>query len=250
MFAKAFEPINASELPEIVSVLSFDQSANAPAPICVTVLGTVSRSIVALPAKTLLPTAAMPAPNVILAMAGLFLNAPLPSVVSWSGNTSDVSAQLAKAEAPRLFTPVPSVAEASAEHPSNALAPISVTEFGMVMAASFTHPAKHPVGMEVILLSDAEVRETQLLKARSPSVSAETDACARPLPAKASVPIVFTLFKAISVNAVQPLNAFAPTAVTLEGMFTAARAVQPSNVSAPISATPVGITVSVNADNL
>ena len=117
-------PIEVSVLPEMVNLVSFDQSEKEPAPIVMIVFGMVRFSIASFVAKALSLMAVRPAPNWSVAILGLLLKAPSPSVVTLSGRASAVRPQSAKARSPRVVTPEPNVRVASLEQPSKALAPI------------------------------------------------------------------------------------------------------------------------------
>ena len=246
-FSKALLPIEASASPETVSVLSFDQPANAPAPIDSTVLGIVSRSMTSFPANAPSLTAVMPAPNLTDASVGLPAKTSLPSSVTLSGSTSAVRPQSANALSPTVVTPLPSERSASFEQPSNAPASTAVTEAGTVSDVSDVHPLKLSAGTVQIEPSSTAASAGQSRNAFAPSVVPPSDTSVNPLAAKASSPMLFTLPSAISDSAAQPLNALSAIDATDEGSVTSARAEHPSNVLGPTAATPDGTTALASA---
>ena len=84
-------------------------------------------------------------------------------------------------------------------------------------------------------------------EALSPSVVAEIFAEVRPVPANASVPMFSIADRLVSTSALHPLNALSPTVLTLDGRVRDASAVHPSNVLSPMISTPVGTVALVRA---
>ncbi len=231
----------------MVNLVSFDQFAKEPAPIVAIVFGMVRLSIALFVAKALSLMAVRPAPNWSVAILGLLLKAPSPSVVTLSGRASAVRPQSAKARSPRVVTPVPNVRVASLEQPSKALVPIVSIDLGMVTVVIEVQPANISAGMVVAEPRVMAVSSVQSRKLFSPSVVAEIFAEVRPVPANASVPMFSIADRLVSTSALHPLNALSPTVLTLDGRVRDASAVHPSNVLSPMISTPVGTVALVRA---